>query len=773
MEENKNLNNEELLKHSNDTEKTDGASEEAVSEKDKKNKTREEKKALKEAKKLEKVKKLFQKKFTEKSLKRKIYKKLYIPADKEFIKDFFVLKTDEKKNKKYFEFDKSLIKDKKQLQRINAIAKEIGRQKGRVNLFAFLGAAACVFLVLFFVYIFRNFLARKIVVGGSEAAFGAKCEVSLVDFDLFNTRFRIQGYKVANKNEPMRNLFEIKNIDFYFNLLELSRGKFVAENMAIEGFTWNTQRTTSGALPPKKQKPANADKKPNPVVNLINKEVEKVKSEISVSSGLKAVQEQVDPRKILEREKAAFKIPAVKDEIMNSVNPMKEKWLTAKDEIQKHAEKTIAMAQKLAALNVQEINDVNQLNELIKVISQAVEVGKADFDLAEKLAKDVQTDIKTVERLAKNAGEAIKSDFNRIKETAAKIKSINADTGKKLIAQLINSFIIETLGKYYPYFVQGMELLKSSQKPKEPKELTLAQKSKMMERLPGTTFVFGKNSLPSFVIKNVALSGHHPEKEVFAIGGTVKAITNDADKLGLPLTINLNAAHANMKETAEGVIDLRSYSNELVDTLFTFEGFELEIPQTAEAVPSLSGILRTAGGVNVSKAHDVVITADMGIMQSALKVADFEPAFVCEIYQNILEGIKAINVKLVLTIKKGESFNIEVNTDVDNQIAQAIKKEFARQVEKIKAELIKMGENWLNEQKEIYKDEIAKFTSAANQAKKIINDIQNYEKIFDTKKAEIEKRIKDLASDKAKQLIEENIDKGVKDTVNDVLKGFF
>ncbi|WP_252723344.1 hypothetical protein [Treponema pedis] len=47
MEENKNLNNEELLKHSNDTEKTDGASEEAVSEKDKKNKTREEKKDFK------------------------------------------------------------------------------------------------------------------------------------------------------------------------------------------------------------------------------------------------------------------------------------------------------------------------------------------------------------------------------------------------------------------------------------------------------------------------------------------------------------------------------------------------------------------------------------------------------------------------------------------------------------------------------------------------------------------------------------------------------
>lgn len=740
------------------------------------------KKEIKEAKKLQKVKKLFKKRFSKRALNKKVYKKIYILSDKEFIQSFFVSKTDEK-NREYFEFDKSLIKDKKQLQRVNAIAKEIVAQKGRVNFLAVLGAFACVFAVLFFIYIFRNFLTRKIVVGASEATFGAKCDVTFVDFDLLKTRFRIKGYKVANKNYPMWNLFEIENIDFYFNLLELSRGKFVAENMAIDGVTWNTQRKTSGTLPPKKQKKVDKNAKSNPAVALINKELAKIKSEISVANGLNAIQDQIDPRKILEREKASFKTLAIKDEIIAKTVPLKDKWIKSKDEIIEHGKKTIEVAKRIANINIQKIDDPKQLQELITVIVQATQTGKDDFNLAEKLSNEVKSDIKMIDTLGRNASATIKNDVNHVKDLATKIKSINVNTGKKLVSQLINSFIVETLGKYYPYFVQGVTYLKSSQQKKDPKDLTLAEKSKKLERLPGTTFIFSKHSMPSFVIKNVSLSGHYPDKNVFAIGGMAKAITNDADKLGLPLTIDLYTTHSTMKETAKGIIDLRSYSKELVDTLFTFEGLDLNLPQPAEGVPALTGVLKTSGGVKVSKAHDTVIEAELGIMKSSLNVAKFEPEFVYEIYQNILSEIKEINAKLILKINKGENFNSDVITDVDDQIARGVKKELERQVQKLKAELLRIANEWLDEQKEIYKDEIAKFMQVANQAKTIFNDFQNYEKILAKKKIEIENRLKAIAAEKAQELINEGKNraneaikegsKEVEKNIRDAFKGLF
>lgn len=109
---------------------------------------KELKKAAKEAKKLEKVKKIFKKRYTKRSLNKKIYKKIFIPADREFIQGFIVSRFDEKKKKEFYEFDKTAINDKSQLKRINRIAKEIGRQKSRINVPAVAGALLCVFAVI-------------------------------------------------------------------------------------------------------------------------------------------------------------------------------------------------------------------------------------------------------------------------------------------------------------------------------------------------------------------------------------------------------------------------------------------------------------------------------------------------------------------------------------------------------------------------------------------------------------------------------------------------
>lgn len=69
--------------------------------------------------------------------------------------------------------------------------------------------------------------------------------------------------------------------------------------------------------------------------------------------------------------------------------------------------------------------------------------------------------------------------------------------------------------------------------------------------------------------------------------------------------------------------------------------------------------------------------------------------------------------------------------------------------------------------KKLTKKEIDTFMSAANKAKKLLNDVKNYEKILDKKKAEAEKRIKDIAAGKIKEAQKEAENK-----VKDLLKGF-
>ena len=61
--------------------------------------------------------------------------------------------------------------------------------------------------------------------------------------------------------------------------------------------------------------------------------------------------------------------------------------------------------------------------------------------------------------------------------------------------------------------------------------------------------------------------------------------------------------------------------------------------------------------------------------------------------------------------------------------------------------------------------------SAANKAKKLLNDVKNYEKILDKKKAEAEKRIKDIAAGKIKD-VQNEVKKEAENKVKDLLKGF-
>nr|WP_253679091.1 hypothetical protein [Treponema sp. OMZ 788] len=61
--------------------------------------------------------------------------------------------------------------------------------------------------------------------------------------------------------------------------------------------------------------------------------------------------------------------------------------------------------------------------------------------------------------------------------------------------------------------------------------------------------------------------------------------------------------------------------------------------------------------------------------------------------------------------------------------------------------------------------------SAANHAKKLLDDIKNYEKILEKKKAEAEKRVKEIAAGKIKE-VQNEVKKEAENKVKDIFKGF-
>ena len=56
-----------------------------------------------------------------------------------------------------------------------------------------------------------------------QGIFGAKTDIAKVDFQFFNASLEINGLEQANKDSPMKNLFQIDSIKTSFNLTDLLR----------------------------------------------------------------------------------------------------------------------------------------------------------------------------------------------------------------------------------------------------------------------------------------------------------------------------------------------------------------------------------------------------------------------------------------------------------------------------------------------------------------------------------------------------------------------
>ncbi|MDR1748799.1 MAG: TIGR03545 family protein [Spirochaetaceae bacterium] len=691
---------------------------------------------------------LFKKRYSEKKYDKKLLHRLYVPADREFIQGLFISETNEKNGKVFYRIDTSQVTEPAQGKRLKKIEKDLKRQKGRFNLTAILAAVICVTAVCLVFTVFRNVIARIVITNALESAFGARCDIRDIDFDLLHTRFMLDGVAVANKNAPMKNLFEIGRFELFFNLPELTRGKVVAENVEVTGVTWNTPRTTSGALPPKKQKKADkkkAEAKPNPIAVAIQNEISNVKSNISVASGLDAIKDQLDPQAYINREIDSLLSPDVIKKIQAAVPALTEKWQAQQKSVEEQVKQAIADGNAVAALRVDQIQNIEDARNALKTVQSASGTVKSSIELSQKIVSDINTDTQTVKELVSETENALSADMKRLTGIADSIRSFNLDSGMNLLSGLFTTFAVNTLGVYYPYIEQGLSLVdqiksNSSKKKEEPE--TLKSKSSAIERLPGRNFNFGKRPVPTLYLKHIALSVLS-EADGFAGSGVVQDISNDADLINKPVTVQLDVAALGKTGDLSGIIDPRTAATEPVNVSFDVGGFPVSFSTgDATGAPSVTGTLGAGGGVVVKSDGSVTIDSDVDILGSQIKVEQFDPVFVYNIYSGILADIKQIDLALEILIHNSGSFNLDISTDMDKVIAASFQNQINKLLDQVKAEVRTYAEDFIAKQRESYSSEIDQFNGIVSTAKKTVDDLQNVDKIIKSKQDELNALIK-------------------------------
>lgn len=639
-----------------------------------------------------KIPSLFNKQYTLKKLEKKIYKRIYIPADKKFLKDLFKETGKNKKGIAVYSIPKDTLLEKKDQAKLKLLAKEIKSQKSRIRWVPLIAAVSTIALIVILFTTFKNIIIKKAITNTCENIFEAKCDIASVNFKLFDASFRLDGLQIANKDKPMKNLFSCDSIVFDFDLVELLKGHLVTDEIKVSGMNTDTDRTYSGDISAKIA--AKKAKEKNKEDSAFVKEI-KTRSNAAVDSIKNSVQgvfDEYNPQTIIQNCYANMECPTVAKQAEESAKVLIEKYKQKPQELETKINEVKTLVE-----NCQKI-DLNAIKTNPTKIKEAIETLDSTYKKVESLKKetenalaDIKKDAGSVKTLSTQVQNSIAHDKKLISTEINKITSINIDDGKKFISGTLDGAAYQLLGKYYPYAMQLVDYLiemknSSSEKPKEPTEKEKLN-SMIGKRAHGVD-VFYKGNLPKFWLKKLIVSGFNFEL-------TATNISSDMDLINQPAIGEFKITINSIDHTGTVTVDTRqNTTSPLVDLRYVCDKLPVSIPSSSFGTDNLAGIPSIEESLStfdfdlaIYDSDGFNLTGKGTFNNMIITAAPFEPEFISTIYINTLKQMNSMMLEAQIGYRESKGINIDLSTDIDKQFIKALKAELKNQLSTLKKSL--------------------------------------------------------------------------------------
>ena len=368
---------------------------------------------------MKKIPSLFRKKYTAKKLEKKIYKRLYVPEDKKYVKSLFA--EVEKKGEKQIPIfaipqEKQDQLAKKDMKRLKLLAKQIKSQKGRINFIPLIVTLAFIAAIPICFTMFKNVLIKKGITVACEKIFEAKCDIEKVDFKFFDSSLKIKKIEIANKNDYMKNLVDIGSITLDFDLGQLLRKRFVADELSVLDVNSNTDRKTSGELPPKKVKKIKKDKEKE-AKKASESKLGKVLAEKkdvaakSLEENITGLFNSLNPETLMQNFAAQLQTPALSQQVQEQVPQIVAKWQAKPAEVQKTVDELSKSVNDIMSFDYSSVqNNPLKIKEFIESIDSTkknIEKVKSD---ANGVLKSFNADLAEADGLRKTVQNAVTHD---------------------------------------------------------------------------------------------------------------------------------------------------------------------------------------------------------------------------------------------------------------------------------------------------------------------------------------------------------------------------
>ncbi|MDR1419544.1 MAG: hypothetical protein LBI86_04160 [Treponema sp.] len=599
--------------------------------------------------------------------------------------------------------------------------------------------------LVFFFTCFMNPLLELALERGLQTLFDARVDVDNFHLNIFRFRVGIDAITVANRNDPMKNLFQLGRMEFRLNLAAALRGKIYIEEIRADALRFGTARTVSGALPGRAARARAGREKADapPLVDLRN----------------------FDAAGLLDREFDKLSTPKLYDTALASYNEALEKWKGQVENAKNRKDELVERARPLESINAASFTSVEAVTGTVKTVSDLLSSVEAAANDALVMVNGLDSDIKTALALEQEARSAIAGDFNHLKSY------LDFGSGEAFAAlePSIREILSDTAEQYLDYGLLALEALEKFKASQDAKPKT--EKPPKAPAFRGRDVAFPSRDYPKFYLGVLASD--------FTAGGwrtgfDLRGISSNPDLAGVPVTLALSVAETGAPSSARevdftGSADFRTASALRFTADVSGKGF----PVSLEKEFTQLGIGGFRGDVNFSLNFsgrpdgEVAGNGSVGVSQAAIigpsgTLAEAIDAAVRET-DNLLLSIRYLHHP-----SAGDEFGLATNIgDLVKRALERIVRAYAdRAMNELERVLREKIDQYIDG-KFVSKDELDLLFRAARGDMTALGGLKN---TLDAKKNEAEQWVRNAAN-QALEEVRDDAKRQAGQALQDVLQG--
>jgi len=583
-----------------------------------------------------------------KPIKEKRFEKHFIkyiehPGDRQFFAACF-----DKKEDKYVIRNNLTKDDVKKLKDLLKWMKN--NRKGAIKIVPLAFAGSVIAALVIFFTVFANPLLGRALEKGLETIFEAKSDVRNFRLSLFRFRIAIGSITVANRDSPMKNLFQMGRTEIRLKPEAVLRGKIYIEEIRADTIRFGTARTVSGALPAKppkakKEKPKSDEP---PLIDLQN----------------------FNAMALLEREYDKLKTPKLYDAAIAAYNETFTKWQGQADQTKERISELRTNVQPILNLNVNNIRDIETVTRTVQDINAMVTSVQSATDDVTKMVNGVEADINNARQLEQNARTSLTDDINHLKSYL----DLGSGAAFAALEPSIREILSDTAEQYVEYGLRALETFEKLKAQSEAKPKTEKPKKEPKVVFKGRDVNFPLRAYPKFFL-GILASDFTLDTWNWAFD--LRDISSNPDLTGRPVSLALGLTESGgslaRAVNFKGSADFRTNPPERFNALLSGSGFPVKLGDQLNKVGINGFSGETAFSVNMSGRTDGGVSAGGDVKISQAQLID-PSGLLAQAVDTAIREVGRIDLGVQYIYHADQKDEFKLNTNIADLIAQALRR---------------------------------------------------------------------------------------------------